>query len=735
MKHLRYYAEFYDRSDTKWRVEVLQESDSAYNPVEVELAAEPVTLEWNEVEKLDPVRGCGATLRLISMSDRQFYDMYSVDYGVIELNLYRAGSLFWAGTLDPELFSEPYAYSDRYVTELTFVDFAVGDYAKWDGEGRLTIKEIISKCISALRINADLRLDLHISTTANTMDGPISVEECILDANNFYDEDGEAMTMREVLEETLRPFALQIVQRDGSIHVYDCQYLASMEPLQIDWYSDDATLDVDRAYNNVRVRFSPADISQIVDSTLEPEDFLQGGMGLSRPVQCMVHGETEFTTWFLLHYGGFGTVNDVTVELNAGATFFRVEPIYSGDEDVGILWGASFPDGSPGSDKGRWLPNKPRCVFSDDTVWPSEPCIPIASYKQFFTRGLLESSREQILISLDFLYDQRSNFYEDAGMFSRPDDLTYVNWFEAAVAYVYVPVVITLRSLDGKRLYRYSNNYRRHPFHPGNDSQVGWFLVNDESSIYNYPAWLCYYNDSFNGDTGLQGWQTNKRIVGPSISGAPILTEVQKRRNSGEYINLPPEAGYIKIELCAGTICHTADHTPIYEHHFYTFYAYRFARGWVAYKNLKVRYTPRYGGEDDFSESDFEDSGYINKLAREELEIDTIIGSSGETVMAKGDINDSLGRRITSFTRGGYTDKSERLLIGTAYSQYATRKNVLSGTIVAPARFGVLSDASIDGKYMIVSEVLNVEESTSEIRAIEVSTDNYESIQEVEDNA
>lgn len=733
MKYLRYYAEFYDRNDTKWRVEVMQESESAYTPVEVELAADPVKLEWSEVEKFDPVRGCGATLRLISMADRQFYDMYSVEYGVIELNLYRNESLFWAGTLDPELFTEPYSYFDRYVTELTFVDFAVGEYSVWDGEGRMTFKEVVLKCISALRINSDLPLVSHISTTANINNDSISVEECILDAGNFYDEDGDAMTMREVLEEVLRPFALQIVQRDGAIYLYDCQYLSSLTPEQIEWYSDDAILDVDRAYNNVKVCFSPCDIQKLMDTTLEPEEVLQGGMGTERTMFGVVKGETSYNSWFKLHYGEFGTMKDMTIHPGTGASFFRVEPIYSGNEDVGILWGASFPDGTPESETSRWIPNPPLSVYNENAIWPSVECIPIAESKPFYVKGMSESASEQILISLDFLYDQRSNFYEDAGLFSKPDDYQAVKYFEEAVAYVYVPVVITLRSLDGKRLYRYSNNYRRWPFSAGNDSKVGWFSAN-ENFVYKYPAWLSYYDDSLNGNTGLQGWQTNKRIVGPSISGAPLLTEVQKRRNSGEYIDLPPEAGYLKIELCAGTACHTADFTQIYEHHFYAPYAYRFERGWVAYKNLKVRYTPRYGGEDDFAELDFEYTGYINKLARESMDIDTIVGSGGDTVMAKGDISDSSGARIISFSRGGYTDRLERLLIGTAYSQYASRKNVLSGTIVAPRMFGVLSDAAIQGRYMVVSEVLSVEEATSEIRAIEVSADNYEAIEEVDDN-
>lgn len=734
MKHLRYYAEFYDRKDRKYRVELYQESETAYTPVEVELAADPVTIEWQEVGKLDPVRGSGATLRLISMTDRQFYDMYSVDYGVIELNVLRwengAFKPFWLGTLDPELFSEPYAYADRYVTELTFVDFAVLDYAMWDGVGQMTVDDIITKCLLSARItNSDMPRVYHVSTTAEDSTGAtISPLQCVISAENFYDEDGEAMTMREVLEETLRPFALQLVQRNAQIYICDTNALSALTPEQIEWYSDDATLEADVVYNNAVVKFSPDDIQDIAEVELDPEDVLQS-VGLSKTMSGIVKGETEPTSWFTLHWGTFGKYEKF--EVKNGASLFRIEPLFSGDAEAGFLWGASFPNAA-GQD--GWSPNAPFCLFKNNTTWPTTSCVPIIELEKLYVGGANTSRQSNILLSLDFLYDQRSNFYENADFYANPDDSSAVNVFKDAAPYTYVPVIITLWSEQGECLYRYSNNYRRVPTAQNNDSAVGWYPVRDNREIYNYPAWLCFYNDSLDGQSALDGWTTNKKIIGPAINGAPILTEQEKRRNSGEYIEMPPVAGYLKIEVCAGVICHTDSFAPISnDMNFYAHLAYGFKHGWVAYKNLKVRYVPKYGSDDDYKQTDFEVSGYINKLAREELSIDTIIGTAGDTVMARGDIRDSAGVRLTEFSRGGYKNRLEQLLIGTAYSQYANRKNVLSGTVEAPQTFGVLSDATIDGKYMVVSEMMNVEDATSEIRAIEVVADNYKEIEEVEE--
>lgn len=44
---------------------------------------------------------------------------------------------------------------------------------------------------------------------------------------NFYDEDGEPMSCREVVESILEPFGLMMVQRDASVYIYDLNTVKS----------------------------------------------------------------------------------------------------------------------------------------------------------------------------------------------------------------------------------------------------------------------------------------------------------------------------------------------------------------------------------------------------------------------------------------------------------------------------------------------------------------------------
>jgi hypothetical protein len=74
------------------------------------------------------------------------------------------------------------------------------------------------------------------------------------------------------------------------------------------------------------------------------------------------------------------------------------------------------------------------------------------------------------------------------------------------------------------------------------------------------------------------------------------------------------------------------------------------------------------------------------------------------------------------------TDRLERLLIGTAYSQYAERKTTLSGTAELLPELLPLTEASTEGRFTLLSEVQHLQEDLSEITMAEFAADNYEGI-------
>jgi len=114
--HKRYERTMPDRNDTEWRVEIWQMSDAPFQPVgRLELDADdPLLIDWEVRSKEEVICGSSATLRVISPGDRTYQDMYTIEPGSIRMDVYRDGSLYWSGTLDPEFYEEPYERASDY---------------------------------------------------------------------------------------------------------------------------------------------------------------------------------------------------------------------------------------------------------------------------------------------------------------------------------------------------------------------------------------------------------------------------------------------------------------------------------------------------------------------------------------------------------------------------------------------------------------------------------------------
>ena len=124
-------------------------------------------------------------------------------------------------------------------------------------------------------------------------------------------------------------------------------------------------------------------------------------------------------------------------------------------------------------------------------------------------------------------------------------------------------------------------------------------------------------------------------------------------------------------------------------------------------------------------------TAWSNRQAKEPLDISTIVGTSAKVVpssrgyvLRSGDLE-----VLRTFCRGGVTDSLERLLAGTVYSQYASRKHILSGTAEVIPTFGVLTDRAEPGQYVLLSEVQHLLRGESEIRMAQFSEDNFEVIE------
>jgi len=715
-KGVRYSGAFLSKGGVKWKIDLLQEGYGSTTPVEISFPADcPLEIAYEETDKIKPVQSSNATLKIISDTDRQFLDLYSVAVGTVLMNVYRDGLLYWSGTLDTELYEEPYAYLDGYEVMLTFADFAVLERFSWTATGFMSIDSMLARCLSLSGITYK-EVVKYISTKRDYsfVPGVISLVKENLLQSNFYDEEGEAMSCMKVLEAILQPFALRIIQKAGKVIVYDINAVFSGAPKKTAvWDAEDSHLSCDKVFNNVQVTFSPYADSKMLSGDVEADENLTddaGGVLVKMSYEKNNYGLAADMDGFRIHHSA-----DLKSELTLsnGAKFFQIAPIHSGSEATGVIMSLRGGLGSIKSDGVTWqILNAPRDCgtlaggnINTDTIIK---CPPV-----YLGYTSISRMKYKLKISLDFLWDVRYNPFEEAGDYNESGLFGNMNdWCNFA----YVPIRLTLRSPEGIALYHYENykvmessSYE----HPGH--YCHW--VAGEGSWG--QAYLCYYDwSNRKSKTGLGGWAKNKQIIGYYRGNLP---ERWQTIGDGEFIDLPMCGGYLELEIGAGM--HQFDYKREVKDIF------KWTR-WVAYKNPSITLCKKNYTE--VETKDIVDSAWLNRAAKEELDIDTVVGvatSSFGSPNAKGQIFDEDYNILQEFERAGVTDRLERLLIGTIYSQYGGRKTILSGTVKLLDDFCVLEDNNTAGTFLLTKEIQNCIDDTSEIAMSEIVEDNYEGIE------
>ncbi len=707
-KQIIYWGEFRSVAGTLYRVEILSD-DKSYTAQRVYFPYDtPIEIEWNEVDKLEPVQGACLTLSLESKTDRQFIDLYSIEVGKVRVDVYREGALYWSGTLDPELYEEPYSEKKDYDVSFSFSDFAPLDRKKWTKTGICSIQEVIDTCLSESGINYT-ELVKYISTSPSADTDSVNLSEMYVVCDNFYDEEGEAMTLREVLDETLRPFALRMVQKGGKIYLYDLNAIHyDMETEEVYWNGTDAQLGVDKVYNNVTVTFSPYANDILIDGELEHDDI----SFISPTVSDDFSMDTSY------EIKGFslsvGEQEGLPLTLSNGAQFFKIYEEYSGNDEAGVIWACKRG--------ARIYAQEFLYNTSFPRVFNSGKCIsqPIITTKSAFLGYMHVPSRPQrsiqLRINLDVLFDVRYNPFESASENNEEGDWKHLqDWCN----FGYVPVMLYLKDAKGNILYHYynkgilnSNSYVR------DGSNSCWVAGPGQWG----DMFLAYYNkDDRKSASGFGGWQSNKMMCGYYRGKLPKKWSLME---DGEYINLPPESGFLELQIGSGI--HQFDYWRE------TKDIYSDIR-WLMYKNPIVSIVDYYGKP--YELEDIEDKAWINVSAKEELNIDTIFGTLGKTApSAKGLILNADYRPYETFCRtkddlgNKRPQRLEHLLINTVYSQYATRNHTLNGTARILPDMKILTDASSQSKYVMLSEIQDLMQDTSEILISEFAAEHYEGV-------
>lgn len=757
MKYLRYMGEFLSVAGVVWRAEIMQEADAEFETIgALEFDADqPLVIEWGHKNKEEVICSSTATLKIISPGDRTYEDLYSIDVGRVRLDVYRNNSLYWSGCIDTEFYEEPYERLNGYSVLLTFNDMGVLDRLNFDLSGMQTLAGLVSYCVGRCGFICGGIDDSLISTQLTKNGSALKLANLKVRSDNFYDEDGEAKTLADVIEGILQPLALRIVQRAGKVYVYDINglYTKAAKKL-IEWDGSSQTMGVDSVYNNAKITWSTyAQSGNLSPESCWPESIetppnvaalnnVSGGSMNGAQYFSYHYENKDLVKWWDAQDYGFtiwlAKQGDNAELTNTNVRFFRIVPQYDGTEceGVAVKWTAVagikithpggydmsyrfVPYGVNLADLTGFLTDIGPALFKNNGVWVP----PVETVSDLLLR-----------VRLDMLLDPRFNPFESAennGLVNYKD--FYSNW-NTHGNFVYVPVTIKFQPDGSNDVYVWDNRSIvqadvSNPVKSINGTYGSWVKLTDDETP-NAWGWLAYYDAKDRKETsGVLGWKMNRPAINPHTAATlSILTNAE----DGQYIPYPNfggNGGKLWVEVRAGNWQISDGNATLKNVNYNNPKQLWNKISWILFKLPEIEILNGRQFDQTINTDDVEYSALLNRAAKEAIEIDTICGTSAEGVpTARGAYFDaSTGKQIKQLTRAGRTTQAEDLLIGTLYSQFAQRRTTLSGeAVISQDPIVAYQEANQGDKlFMIVEEVQDVRLDSSDTTYVEIRPDEY----------
>lgn len=732
-QYLRYSGRFLSRKSVVWEVRIYQEADAAY-PAVGDLsfpADEPLVIEWQHTDKHEVLCGSSATLTVISPGDRTYEDLYTIAPGSIRLDVRRNGMLYWSGTLDPEFYEEPYAYVKEYEVTLTFSDFGMLDRLKYNLSGMQTLETVLLNALQRSRINYG-GVDQRYLTTYLTGNVRATLDRISVRSDNFYDEDGEALTLKEVVEGMLQPLSLRLVQRNGKVWIYDLNGLCLNAPArEALWSRDNQKMGVDRVANNVRITFSPYSDAKLLDRKVEYGDVYSENMtNLTSDSPSDGEYYSYYPDYSNEHKIGSGwdySLLSFTIFLSdqgsglagkyGSAKYFHIQPLMGGQESSGVAF--SFYTGGHG-DLASGFPKRklqPQTSHQETVLMKTH---------RVFIPKLEEAERGKyyLRLSMEMLIDARYNPFTEA---NKGNESGNYNSMKDKFNFVTVPATVTLYSEAGNALMHYSNA----AVMSNTDLEPTLYWTAGEwksgAASYNSCQLEWYDPEDRHHSSGVLGWKKNRHCVGYTHKE---MFDSFKQMEDGQYIPYPAEGGYIEVCIYVGIkiVEWTKSTNTDVSSDWYN------KIRWMLYKAPQIEIVRRNVVYSDAKSEDVEYAGTLNEAAKEDIKLDTICGTMTEiNPTAKGVYFRTSDRcQLKELTRAGRTTQAEQLLIGTLYSQYADRRTLLAGTAdLLDTDLSAYTEACQEGKrFICLTDVQDTIADESELEMVELRPDEYKSDKE-----
>ncbi|MBR6813655.1 MAG: hypothetical protein IKM50_03810, partial [Tidjanibacter sp.] len=223
---LKYYAEMRSKHhNILWRVEIAERGYSGGYEEMTFAGDESIIITWEARgdEFYAPVKASEATINILCKENFHYLSLFTSDPRQFRVSIFRSGALYWRGFVTADLYSEtftapPYTVTIKAVDGFNLLEsYTFNDLMTIGTSGRISLWDMTSKCLDLLELDMEVSdwLDLY----GEGMNESVSpLRQTYIDLERLYYVYDEP-TYREILELCLLPFAGQIFQSSGALHI------------------------------------------------------------------------------------------------------------------------------------------------------------------------------------------------------------------------------------------------------------------------------------------------------------------------------------------------------------------------------------------------------------------------------------------------------------------------------------------------------------------------------------
>ena len=223
---LKYYAEMRSKHhNILWRVEIAERGYAGSSEEMTFAGDEPIIITWEARgdEFYVPVKASEATINILCKDNFHYLSLFTSDARQFRVSIFRSGALYWRGFVTADLYSEtftapPYTVTIKAVDGFNLLEsYIFKDLMSIGTLGRLSLWNLTTRCLDLLELDMEVSdwLDLY---GEGMNEGVSPLRQTYINLERLYYV-YEEPTYREILELCLLPFAGQIFQSSGALHI------------------------------------------------------------------------------------------------------------------------------------------------------------------------------------------------------------------------------------------------------------------------------------------------------------------------------------------------------------------------------------------------------------------------------------------------------------------------------------------------------------------------------------